>query len=228
MESEIKLKIKKKKPKFVRKDSNKLSKLGKRRKKKQKWVRPRGRDNKLRLKLKGYGNWPVIGYSQAASVRGTLKGLKPVLVHNLLELESVSKEEIAVLAAVGLKRKIELAKRASEKGIKTNINLKKFLESSAELVEERKKAKTERKKAEALKEKKKKEGAKKAREAREKEEEPKEKSEEEKEEEAEKEKEERKKILEKQVMRERPKAVQQKDVKAMRAAQTVKRKALEK
>ena len=40
------------KPSFLRKDWHKKSKLGRSRKSIQKWVRPRGRDNKLRLKMK--------------------------------------------------------------------------------------------------------------------------------------------------------------------------------
>ena len=119
----------KKKPLFIRKDGNKQVKLGRgRRKDKKKWVWPRGRHNKFREKRKGHRKNPSIGYSQAREIRGTIGGLMPVLVNNIRELERVDKQkELAVFASVGMRNKIEMARKAQELGIKTNLNLRKFL-----------------------------------------------------------------------------------------------------
>ena len=103
----------KKKPLFIRKDGNKQVKLGRgRRKNKQRWVWPRGRHNKFREKRKGHRKNPSIGYSQAREIRGTVEGLRPVLVSNIQDIQRVDKQnELAVFASVGLKNKIEMAKK---------------------------------------------------------------------------------------------------------------------
>ena len=49
-------------PKFLRRISNRLSKLGRRRKSKQVWRRPKGRDNPIREKKKGYPPMVNTGY----------------------------------------------------------------------------------------------------------------------------------------------------------------------
>ena len=134
---------KKKKPKFLRKDWHKKSKLGIRRKSKLRWVRPRGRHNKLRLKKKSRGAWPSIGYSQSKAIRGKIQGLNPVYVKNLSDLLKVKKdEEMAVIASIGMKKKIEIAKKAKELGIKSSINLEKFLEKAESFLTEKKKVKS--------------------------------------------------------------------------------------
>lgn len=138
---------KRKKPKFLRKDWNKKSKLGKRRKKKQVWRKPKGRHNKLREKRKGHGKMPSIGYSQPKEIRGKIKGLVPVLVHNVKELEKVKNGEIAIFASVGKKKKIEMAKKAKELNIKTNFDINKFLEDTEKELE-KKREETERVKKE--------------------------------------------------------------------------------
>ena len=201
---------KRKKPKLLRKDWHKKSKLGKRRKKKQIWVRPRGRHNKLREKRKGHGKKPSIGYSQAREIRGKVQGLMPMVVGNVSDLQRLDKEkEIAIFSSVGLKKRIEMAEKAKELGIKTEFNVEKFLEKAKSIVDGRKGRKD--KKVQEEKEKKEK--------AKEKGKEVKEKGKEEKEEKAE---EEKKKIMMKPVEKEKPKvAVGPRKV-------IVKRKALEK
>jgi large subunit ribosomal protein L32e len=106
-----------KKPDFVRRDSSRYSKLGKKRKKLQKWRGAKGRHNKIRLKRKGYPVAPGVGYKAPRKEFGKIKGLTPVLVHNLNELESLDKSSIAVIARVGAKKKIEMLKKASDLGI---------------------------------------------------------------------------------------------------------------
>lgn len=131
----------KKKPLFIRKDGNKQVKLGRgRRKDKKKWVWPRGRHNKFREKRKGHRNVPSIGYSQAREIRGTIGGLRPVLVNNVQELERVDKQkELAVFASVGERNRIEMARKAQDLEVKTNFNLKKFLKKVEKRTEWKKK-----------------------------------------------------------------------------------------
>ncbi len=85
------------------------------------WRKPKGVDSHMRLSVKG---WPVlvkIGYRVPRKVRGLHpSGYKDVLVHNIEELETLSPNlDAARLAAgVGRKKKIELARRAKELGIR--------------------------------------------------------------------------------------------------------------
>ena len=60
-------------PKFLRRISNRYSKLGKRRKKKQIWRRPTGRDNKMRERRKGYPARVSVGYKGENALRGLIK-----------------------------------------------------------------------------------------------------------------------------------------------------------
>lgn len=106
--------------KFIRQDTSRLLRLGKKRKKLQKWRMPKGRHNKIRRKRFGYPLQPGIGFGTPKVRAGKISNLYPVLVHNLKELESLSKEKIAIIAKVGAKKKIVLLKRAEELGIKVN------------------------------------------------------------------------------------------------------------
>ncbi len=146
--------LRKKKPRFLRKDWHKKSKLGKGRKKKQIWRRARGRHNKLREQKRGHGKTPSIGYSQAKTVRGKISGLKPRLVHNVEELKRIKADELAIFAAIGKKKKIEMAKLAKEWNIKTNLDVNEFLsKAEKELAEKKQRAmKEEKRKAEKTQE----------------------------------------------------------------------------
>lgn len=197
---ELRKKLKKKKPFFIRKDSFKKSRLGKRRKKKQKWRRPRGRHSKLREKRKSYMSQPSIGWSSPKAVRGLINEFKPKLIHNAQELEKLEKDEIAIIGTIGKKKKIEIAEKAFEKNIKIlNLNVKKFLEK----VKIEKEKKLEAKKEEIKKEEEKKQKIEKKEDTKEKKEE---KSEEEKLEEEKKEKE--KMLHDISTMKKKPKIVQ--------------------
>ena len=103
---------------FVRRSMKRFSKLGKNRKKLQKWNRPKGRDNKMRLKRKSYPATVSIGYSSPKKEAGRINGKLPVLVHNVKELQKLGADNIAILARVGAKKKLEIIKFAEEKKIK--------------------------------------------------------------------------------------------------------------
>jgi ribosomal protein L32E len=114
--------------KFLRHTAHKYSKLGLRRRKKQIWRRPTGRDNKMREQRRGHPPLVAIGYSTDKKVRGTVNGKTPVTVRNVADIQKMQKNQIAILAKIGKKNKIEVAKKAKELKIEVyNFNPEKFL-----------------------------------------------------------------------------------------------------
>ena len=112
---------------FLRRIYNRYHKLGKKKGKNRVWRKPKGRDNKLRDKRRGYGPTVSVGYRQKESERGRF-----LVVRNVPELLKVSKGQEVVFGKVGKKKKIELVKLAGEKGIVVlNVNSKKFLKGVA-------------------------------------------------------------------------------------------------
>ena len=110
--------------KFLRRTWNRYPKLGKGRKKKQVWRKPKGRDNKMREKRKGYPGVVSIGYRKP-------KKATPVLIHNVKDLEKIREKDFVVLGNMGKKKKIEIVKKAKEKKIIiSNINVEKFLKEN--------------------------------------------------------------------------------------------------
>ncbi len=138
--------------KFTRRNWSKFSKLGRKRKKKQVWRSPKGRDNKIREKRKGYPVKVMVGFKQ--------NKIKPksIMVTNIKDLEKINKGETAMIGKVGMKKRIEIIKKAKEKEITfSNINVRKTLKKAEKKKEEREKQNakvTETKKSE-VKEKKK-------------------------------------------------------------------------
>ena len=113
---------------FLRRGWRKYSKLGLRRKKKQVWRRPTGRDNKMREKRRGYPAIVSIGYKQNKNLRGKIDGKEVILIKNMNDLKNLKKNETAIIANIGMKKKLEIAKKAKEDGIKIlNLNLNKLL-----------------------------------------------------------------------------------------------------
>jgi len=110
--------MERKKMKFVRTDFWRHSKLGKGRKKLQVWRRARGMHSKIRRMRRGYPAMPMIGYKSNQATAGKVQGLVPVLVHNIHELAKLSKHNIAIIAHVGARKKLEMLKKADEMKIK--------------------------------------------------------------------------------------------------------------
>ncbi len=118
--------------KFLRRSHDRYSKLGRRRKKKQVWRNPTGRDNKMREKRKGYPAVVSVGYKKKKEVRGTIQNKKPLKIYNLEDLGKAGKENILVLGKIGKKRKIEILKSAKERGLAVRVsNIKKFLKKNS-------------------------------------------------------------------------------------------------
>lgn len=115
-------------PKFLRHTSHKYSKLGLRRKKKQIWRRPTGRDNKMREQRRGHPALVAIGYSTDRKERGKVDKKTPVMVRNVQQMGKIQKNQIAILGNVGKKKKIEIVKKAKELKIEIHkLNIEKFL-----------------------------------------------------------------------------------------------------
>jgi len=109
---------------FVRQDAFRYSKFGKRRKNKLTWRRPKGTHSKVRIRKRGNPGIPIVGRKTPSKTAGTISGFRPVLVHNMKELEMLNKKsEAAILARIGARNKIELVKKAESLGIKIlNLN----------------------------------------------------------------------------------------------------------
>jgi ribosomal protein L32E len=115
-------------PKFLRHTAHKYSKLGLRRKKKQIWRRPTGRDNKMREQRRGHPAIVAIGYSTDKKEKGKVEKRIPVIVRNVQQIEKIQKNQIAILGNVGKKKKIEIVKKAKELKIEIyKLNIEKFL-----------------------------------------------------------------------------------------------------
>jgi len=98
--------------KFIRQESNRFSKLGKNRKKLQKWRKPKGRDSKMRLKRKGYLKKVMVGFKKPQNKEIL------TLVHNLSELNSLNKNSMIIIAKIGARKKLELIAQAEKQNLK--------------------------------------------------------------------------------------------------------------
>jgi len=114
-------KIRSKKLEFLRYDWDKYYRIGRQ----ETWRKPKGRDNPMRLELKGYPPKVKIGYRTPKEIRGLHpSGLVPVYVRNEKDLEKVAnskeKEKVIVVfsSTLGLKKKLELVEKAKQLGLK--------------------------------------------------------------------------------------------------------------
>jgi len=129
-------------PTFLRRNSDKYSKLGRNKKKKQVWRSPKGRHNKMRLKRKGYPATVNIGYKQDVEERGKIDNKKMILINSLRELENVKEGATIIVGKMGAKKKLELVNKAKSKKIHIhNINVNKMMKK----IEKKKKEKEAKK-----------------------------------------------------------------------------------
>ncbi|MBI2507592.1 hypothetical protein HYV89_01430 [Candidatus Woesearchaeota archaeon] len=100
-----------------------------------KWRRPRGIHSKLRLKKAGHRKKPSVGFrSQRKDRRSSTS-----LVTSINDLTN-AKQSILLSSKLGLKKKLEILKRASELKLKV-LNVKgvdEFIKKSRENIEKRK------------------------------------------------------------------------------------------
>ena len=108
---------------FLRRDCARFSKFGNGRGKKAKWRAPKGRDNKMREKIKGHPAVVSIGYRSDKTSRDLIKEKTPVTVMNVADLAKIGENQIGYLGKVGKKNKIQIMTKAKEMKIEfANIN----------------------------------------------------------------------------------------------------------
>jgi len=89
------------------------------------WRRPKGLDNKIRHQIKGYPPMVKVGYRQPKAVRGLHpSGNEVVRVWRPEDLDNIdpSRQAIIIASTVSRRKRIEIIKKALEKGIKV-INI---------------------------------------------------------------------------------------------------------
>src|SRR3989338_7524122 len=127
----------KKKPLFNRTDANKGKKFGSR------WNKPRGLQNKLRMKIKSHGSRPSPGYGAPKNLKNLVKNeMKLVRVFGVEQLSGVNvKSEIIILdGRIGTKKKIDLLERICKLNVSIyNVkDVKSYLDSLKNKTEEKK------------------------------------------------------------------------------------------
>ena len=108
---------KRNKPTFLRRDWHKKIKFGKTVKKKRVWRAAKGRQNKIRLSVKGYSKRPKIGYGANKKIKNTLNGYNPITVSNINEINLLKKGDAIIISSVGMKKRKEMLNAANEKGL---------------------------------------------------------------------------------------------------------------
>jgi large subunit ribosomal protein L32e len=104
--------------KFIRAETVRHLKIGKKRRKLQKWRRPKGTHSKVRKQRFGYLASPSIGYKRPDSMRGLIKNKRPVHISNMKELSKINPHSAVVFSRViGARKRIQLLKIAQEKNI---------------------------------------------------------------------------------------------------------------
>ena len=130
--------------KFLRRNCKDYSRLGRKRKKLQKWRAPKGRDNKMRLREKGYPRTVEIGYKTDKKERHKIDGKSVVVVENIKQLEKIGKDVVIIIAKVGKKNRMGLMKKARELNLtvlnkrKPKYGEKKAEENLTEMKDEKK------------------------------------------------------------------------------------------
>jgi len=115
----LRKRLKSRKPEFRRYCWDRKLKL-----RRKSWRKPRGLDNAMRLEYGG--KWSgrkrvKVGFKSPSAVRGLHpSGYEDVLVYSLKDLEKLNPERQAVRIAscVGLRKRLEIEKKANEMGLK--------------------------------------------------------------------------------------------------------------
>jgi len=115
----VRRRLKARKPEFKRYCAHKKLRL-----RNKSWRRPRGLDNKLRIRYGGKKSGRIVvnaGFGSPKAVRGLHpSGYEEVLVHNPMELDEINPERQAIRIAsnVGMKKRLAIEDKAKELGLK--------------------------------------------------------------------------------------------------------------
>ena len=143
---ELRIKIKNRKPIFIRQDNPKRMKLN------YKWRKPKGIHSKIRHHFKGRRKMPSPGYKSPLEVRGIHStGLKILNVHSVDEITKLNSktEGIVIANSVGTKKRLEILRKAKELDVKVlNLNADEFIKKIEDFLSLKKKGKKETKKEE--------------------------------------------------------------------------------
>ncbi|MEM2047773.1 MAG: eL32 family ribosomal protein, partial [Candidatus Jordarchaeales archaeon] len=84
------------------------------------WRKPKGKDSKMRLRVKGWPKTVRVGYGSPKRTKGLhSSGLKPILISSRRDLEEAGSPEGKILvfsSKLGRRLKEDLAKEALSKG----------------------------------------------------------------------------------------------------------------
>ena len=111
----IRRQIKKRTPHFLRDEGFRYKRIPKN------WRRPTGYTSKLRINLKYRPSKVRVGFRAPKIVRGLhASGFEEVMIHTVKELETIDpkKQAVRIGGTVGTKKRLEIAKRASELDIR--------------------------------------------------------------------------------------------------------------
>lgn len=117
---QVRKRIKAKKPTFVKQDTHKKKRI------RPRWGKPRGWQSKIRLHKRGHRRSVTPGYGSPTQVKGLHpSGLEPIEVNTQGDLKQLDPEKqgIVISRSVGMRKKIILAEKAKEAGLKI-LNLK--------------------------------------------------------------------------------------------------------
>ncbi len=119
----IRVLMERREPRWMRMDEWRFLRIAHR----ESWRRPKGNDNKIRLEIKGYPKRVKVGYGKPRLVRNLHPtGFKLVTVHRPEDVDKVdpTKEAIVIGRTVGLRKRVEIVRRAIERGVRV-INVTK-------------------------------------------------------------------------------------------------------
>ena len=134
---EVRKELKERKPVFIRQDNRKRMKLN------DKWRKPKGLHSKIRHKFKGRRKMPSPGYKSPRKVKNLhFSGLKITNISSADNLNKIKKEYegVVVAANVGMKKRLEILKKAKELDINVlNLNVDEQIKKIEDFISSKKK-----------------------------------------------------------------------------------------